>query len=181
MNFLDIVILVFAAIYFFKGWKQGLIASVFKVIAYVLGILISMNFSSFVTQKLFSDNSGLIANAFPLISYLLLFSTVVGVVHLIGRWVSRAFSFSVLGLANKLSGAVLYLLVFVFIASTFIWIFSKMQAFNLETQANSLLFLKIQPIAPWVFENIGAVFPFFKDAFNDLNQFFNTLSTDWNI
>lgn len=177
MNFLDLIILIFAALFFFKGWSQGLIVAAFKVLAYVLGILISMNFASFVSKQLFTESSSILSSFFPLISYAILFLLVVWLVHLLGKWLSKAFSISILGIANKMAGAVLYVLVYLFVASSFVWLIDKMNVLNPETKTASFSFYFLQPIAPFVFEKAGALLPIFKDAFEDLNVFFKSIST----
>lgn len=110
-------------------------------------------------------------------SYALLFLLVVWSVHLLGKWLTKAFSISILGVANKIAGAVLYLLVYLFVASSFVWLIDKMNILNPETKAASFSFYFLEPIAPLVFEKIGVLLPVFKDAFEDLNVFFKSISS----
>lgn len=176
MNVLDIILLIFAGFFFIKGMMQGLIFSFFKFLAYILGIIISMNFASVLSAQLFTDQTGLFAAVFPLISYAVLFMLVVWLVHLLGKWIQKSFSLPIVGTVNRIAGGILYLIIFVFMASTFLWLLDKVQVLQPSTQRESLLFARIYPIAPWIFAHFGVILPFIKDTFTDLNHFFENLS-----
>ena len=177
MGILEIIILVFAGFFFFKGYRQGLIFSFFKVLAYFLGIIIAMNFSSLLSSHLFNEPDSMLARIFPLLSYGILFFAVVMLVNLLGKWIQNTFSIPLIGTANRIAGGLLYTLVFGFIASTFLWIGSKMGMLHQHPNTTSVIIKYTEPIAPFVFENVGVVLPFVKNAFNDLNNFFDQLKT----
>lgn len=174
---LDIIFLIFAALYFYKGYKIGFILAVFKLFAYMLGIIIAMQFSATLSAYLFTDSDSLFGRLFPLLSYIILFSATVYAVNMLGRVVQKAFNLPILGLANRLLGGVVYLLLICLIASTFIWLAEKAQLLNADVATTSLTYGYIQPLAPYAFQYIGVIVPFVKDIFGDLRSFFQTLPT----
>lgn len=176
MGIIDILIVVFAVFFFVKGYRQGLIFSFFKVLAYLLGIIIAMNFSALLSAQLFKEPDGIVARIFPLLSYGILFFAVVMLVNLLGKWIQKTFSIPIVGTINRLAGGILYLGIFAFIASTFVWLGNKMEMLNDDTVNNTSLVTFVAPIAPLVFDNIGVVLPFIKNTYSDMNHFFEQLS-----
>lgn len=176
MTILDILFLIFAVIFFIRGYSKGFILAIVKLLSYVLGIVVALNFSSWLSAKLFQNGDGIIAKVFPMISYAILFIATVILVNFIGRRVQKMFSIPVVGQLNKIMGGVIYALIFTFIASTFIWLSAKVGIINTESQSDSKTYAYIEPVAPVVFENIGVVLPFAKDTFNRLDHFFAGLS-----
>lgn len=178
MNVLDILILVFLVFFFLKGMLQGFLFSLFKFMAYVLGIIIAINFSTLLTKALFSEQAGMLGLFFPILSYGILFCVVVWSVHLFGKFISRRFSVPVLGTINRLAGGILYLFVACFAISAFLWMLGRMEVLSESSRTSSLLFMWIEPIAPWVFDSIGIIFPFLQQTFDQLNGFFRDLAIE---
>lgn len=176
MPIFDIIILLFAVFYFFKGYRTGFILSIVKVIALLLGVLIAIHFSGWLSKQLFQESEGWLARFFPMISYLILFTLVVWGSKLLGSFIQKAISIPIAGTLNRLMGGIIYVLIFAIIASSFIWLGSHMGIWNPATSESTMTFKYIQPIAPKVFENIGVILPFAKDTFQQLNDFFSNLS-----
>lgn len=161
-----------------KGYRTGLILSIVKVLALILGVLIAMHFSSWLSTQLFQAQDGGFARIFPMLSYIILFTIVVWGTKLLGKFVQKAISIPIAGTLNRLSGAVLYTAIFLFIASTFLWLGAHMSFWNPDAIENSIAMTYLQPLAPWVFDHAGVILPFAKDTFQQLNDFFYQLSLD---
>lgn len=177
MNVLDILILVFLAFFFFKGMLQGFLFSFFKFLAYILGIIVAINFSALLSKALFTEQAGMMGLFFPILSYVILFCIVVWAVHLLGKFISKRFSLPVLGTINRIAGGILYLGVACFAISAFLWMLGRMNVLSETSRASSFLFAWIEPVAPLVFDSVGVIFPFLQHTFDQLNGFFKDLAT----
>lgn len=176
MNVLDILILIFVVFFFIKGMLQGLLFSLIKFFAYILGIVVAVNFSAWLSRYLFSDSGGVGAMLFPLLSYVIIFVIVVWAVHLLGKWLGRKISVVGLSGINRLAGGVLYMLIASMAISVVLWMLNRMDVLNPQTKAESLLFYRLEPLVPIVFDAVGALLPFLKNTFDSLNHFFKNLA-----
>lgn len=176
MTILDILFLIFLVIFFIRGYSRGFILAIVKLFSYLLGVVVALNFSTWLSAKLFENGDSMLAKIFPLFSYVILFIATVILVNFIGKKIQKAFSIPVVGTLNKLMGGIVYALIFTFVASTFIYLSAKVGIINEESQTESKTFAYIEPVAPIVFANIGYVLPFSKDTFDKLNGFFANLS-----
>lgn len=173
---LDIIFLIFAVFYCYKGYRIGFILAVCKLLAYMLGIIVAMQFSASLSAYLFTDSSSLFGRLFPLLSYIILFSATVFAVHLLGMAIQKALDLPIIGWANRLLGAAVYLLLISLIASTFIWLGEQAGLLNDDIATTSICYTYIRPLAPYAFQYIGVVVPFVKDIFGNLQTFFHSLS-----
>ena len=80
---------------------------------------------------------------------------------------------AMLGWVNRATGGILYVTVAAIICSSFLWIGDQMHLVGAETKSSSITFPFIEPIAPWVFEKTGALLPFAKNVFAELEVFFD--------
>lgn len=162
-------------LFLFRGYRKGLVIALFSVIAVVVGIAGAIKLSK-VTGELLFSRSPVAAHWAPVITYILVFCILAWLVSMLGRILERSLELAALGWLNRLCGALLsgFLLSFVF--SGFLWIWSRMQLLRPETLAASRLFPVLEPLAPKVFTLAGAILPGIKDAFQELNLFFDQVN-----
>ena len=169
---LDIIgiIILFASA--FRGWRKGIIVALFALVGVVLGMLCALKLSGALGSWMMAH--GWVTNAWAqIISYLILFFGVIWLVRIVARIIEKSVQAVMLGVVNRIAGAVLYAFIGAFIWSAMLWIANRAHFIAPETMFTSKTYDFFAPIAPWVFEHIGAVLPFAKDIFSDLEHFFD--------
>ncbi len=172
---LDIIGISLIIIFFIRGYMKGFIVAVFSVLAIILGIICSLKLSSSLAQFLF--DKGIITSGWgQLASYVFLFVIVVLIVRLIAKAVQTSFEAVMLGWANRGIGGLLYAFMAAVVWSSFLWIGANMHLIEPATIAESKTYTYLSPIAPWMFDKIGAVWPMVKNIFTDLETFFTDVN-----
>ncbi|GLB52718.1 hypothetical protein NBRC110019_17580 [Neptunitalea chrysea] len=105
MNYLDIVLgslLLFGLV---RGFMKGLLLEVATFIAFVLGIYAAIHFSFYVSDYL-ATVVDWEQNTLNLLSFAITFLSVVVIIYLLGRLLTKAADAATLGLTNKFLGAI---------------------------------------------------------------------------
>lgn len=171
---IDILTLLLLAIAAFKGYRRGFIVGIFSFLGVVIGIAAALKFSVFVAGW-FQDNTNIGVQWLPFISFLLV---MIGVIILL-RWMANlleaAIDLVLLGWLNKLGGIVFYVAINMLVYSIILFYATQMGIIKQETIDASKTYALIEPWGPVVINAIGSLFPFFKDMFHQLEEFFGKL------
>jgi len=172
---LDAIFLIFLVLFLIRGYSKGIVVALFSVLAILLGVLGALKLSGTVADSLFEGGSkgGRWA---PLLAYSIVFLLIVFLVRAGARLLQRSFEAVSLGWVNRLSGALLYGFLISFVFSSILWLCNQMGLIKEETQASSLTYAYIEPVAPKVFSLIGTFIPFAKHIFEDLSAFFDRVN-----
>lgn len=167
MTSLDIIFAVVIVIAMIKGYQRGLIVGLFSLLAIILGLALSMKFSSAVAEylKIHFNWQGV---WLPLVSFLLVFIGVVLLVRLGANAIEEAVKAIMLGWLNKLAGIVLYVLMFSIVFSVILYYASEFKIVSESTTNASIVYPYLKPVGPYVIDGLGKLIPFFKDMFNKL-------------
>ena len=172
---IDIVLAVIIIIGAIKGFSKGLILAIFSFIAYFIGLLAAMKFSTVVAEYL-GDNSSLAKSVLPLLSFTIVFLVAVLLVRLSAKFVEKMVNFAMLGWVNKLGGIALYVVWYLIFISVIVFYAKNIGIVKQETLDESTLWPYIQPWGPYVIEHIGSIVPVFKNMFEDLRAFFDNIN-----
>lgn len=167
MTTLDIIFAVAIVIATIKGYQRGLIVGLFSLLAIILGLALSMKFSSVVADylKLHFNWQGV---WLPLVSFLLVFIGVVFLIRLGANAIEEAVKAIMLGWLNKLAGIALYVLMFSIVFSVLLYYAVQFKIVSESTTNTSIVYPYLKPIGPYVIDGLGKLIPFFKDMFNKL-------------
>ncbi|MFT3825918.1 MAG: CvpA family protein [Chitinophagaceae bacterium] len=172
---IDIIFVILMIVAFVKGWRKGLIVALFSVIAFVVGIAAAMKLSVVVADYL-KDSVQVSARWLPFLSFIIVFVAVVLLIRWGASLIEAAVDITLLGWANRLAGAVLYLLLYSIGFSIVLFFVQKVHMVQEETTARSVFFPYIQPLGPLTMEAFGKLVPVFKDMFTSLEGFFDHLA-----
>jgi membrane protein required for colicin V production len=166
------VLIVLAAI---NGYRRGLIVAVFSVVALIIGIAAAMKLSTVVANYI--GHAVKISDKWlPIISFVI----VLLVVILLVRWGANALQKIVesimLGFFNRLGGILLYAAIYVTVYSILLFYAKQMKLINPDIIHASVTYSFIEPWGPKAINAFGAIIPFFKDMFTELEQFFSGVS-----
>lgn len=141
MNMLDLFIGVFFGIGAYYGWRQGLIMSIFQLVAVVLGLYVAFHFSNQIALLFVSSNDGV---AVPLISFVLVLIGVYFLVKMSGRLFERSTKFAWPSMLNNLFGAIVGALKWGFLAGSLFLLIGPLDPSNKlisnETKADSFFY-----------------------------------------
>lgn len=122
---LDLFIAVFLGIGAYYGWKQGLIMSVFQLIAVVLGFYIAFHFSNQIALIFVSSSDGVIV---PLLAFILVLIGVYFLIKISGKVFERSVKFAWPSVLNNLFGALIGALKWGFLAGSLFLIISPLDS-----------------------------------------------------
>lgn len=169
---LDIIGLTLIVVFFIRGYMKGIIVAAFSVLAILLGVICSLKLSHLLSAWLLEKHivtSGWV----QLVSYLILFVAVVLLVRLAAKAIEKSFEAMLLGWVNKSIGGFLYAFLALVVWSSVLWMMNQLHLISPETIAASKTYEYMEPVAPWVFDKVGAVWPMVKDIFTDLHEYFD--------
>lgn len=160
----------------FKGYKRGLIVGVFSFVAVLVGLAAAVKLSV-VASDYMRQYTNLAGGWIPLLSFLVVFLSVVLLIRLGANAIEEAVKVVTLGWANKVGGILLYAALSTLTYSVVLFYLSSMGLFTAKVLEDSKTVSFLLELGPWTIEKIAALFPLFKDMFLALQQFFAELRT----
>ncbi len=158
MNWLDIVILIPALWFGFKGFKNGLVKEIAGLAALFLGLWIAVNFSHYL-EGILNENTKISDDYLPLIAFAVLFILTVILVHLLSKSIDKLLKSVALGWANQLTGLVFGVAKAVLIIGAVIFILDQFVVVELDliprkVTEESLLFQPINDLIEFVYPKL---------------------------
>jgi membrane protein required for colicin V production len=172
---IDIIFAVILIIAVIKGLRKGLVVALFSIVAFIIGLAAAIKLSAVVAVYL-QKNVSVSNHWLPVISFMIVFIVVVVLVNLGGKLVEKTFEMAFFGWANRIGGAVFYVLLYTIIFSVFLFYAEKINFIKQDTVSNSVMYPYIKPWGPAVINTFGNIIPLFKDSFQQLESFFEELS-----
>ena len=172
---IDIIVAMILAYGAIKGFQKGLIVAIFSILAFIIGLAAAIKLSAVVADKL-DAATNISQQWLPVISFAIVFIAVVLLVRLGAAAIQRVISFAFLGLANRIGGMILYMLLYIFIFSVILFYAEQINLIKPATKESSMTWEYVHPLGPKVIDGFGKVIPWFKDMFTDLQEFFGKYS-----
>jgi membrane protein required for colicin V production len=172
---IDVLFAIVLILAIFNGYKRGLIIGIFSFIAIIVGLAAAIKLSVVV--------AGYIGKAvkisdewLPIISFIVVFLGVVLLVRWGANVIHRTAQVAMLGWVNRLGGIILYLALYIAVFSVLLFYAEQIQLIKQETINKSVTYSYIRPVGPKAINAFGAIIPFFKDMFTELENFFEGIS-----
>lgn len=173
MSIIDIIIIVPFAVGAISGFRKGFIVEVATLLALILAVIGGFHFLHWGIALL-QDQFNLSGNFVPLLSFILIFIGIVLIVNLVGKVLKKLVDMVFLGALDKIAGALLGGLKFVFFLSLLIWAFT---VFGIElpepSREESLLYPYIVAIAPSTVEMFGFIIPATSNLLDKISELIN--------
>ena len=173
---IDILFAIILLIAVFKGYTKGFIIAIFSIIAYFIGLAAALKLSATVADYL-KNSMAISGKWLPFISFILVFVLVVFLVTLGGRLIEKTFEMALLGWLNKIGGILLFALLYTVIFSIFLFYAEKIHLFDKDALLTSKVYPYVKSWGPAVMEQFGKILPVCKNMFNQLENYFESLST----
>ena len=173
---IDIIFVILLTIALWKGYSQGFIVAIFSFIAIFIGLAAAVKFSVVVSSLLHS-NTNIGTRWLPFISFLAVIIIVIILVRWIAGLIQAGIEFAMLGWLNRLGGIVLYVALYIMVYSIILFYATQMGIIKKETILTSVVYNIIEPWGPKSIDMLGNLVPVFKNMFQDLKDFFDSLAS----
>jgi len=155
MNGVDILVSLILLYGLINGFIKGFVVEIAGVIALVLGLTGSFMFSSLL-EKFLSDHVNWNPKTIQIISFIILFITIVYSVSLLAKMVTKTLKIIALGWVNKLFGAVFGLLKWCVLLSVLVLFIEKVNEwipfFSKNTYQEGISYSYLKILADFLFE-----------------------------
>lgn len=157
MNYIDIIILLFLLFGAFRGFSKGLVIEVATLTGLILGVYISIRYSSY-TEGILRDFMNITSEYISYIALAVTFIVVVVGVYILGKLLTKLVDIISLGLVNKLLGTLFGIVKYFIIVCVLLMIVDalneKFQFISEETIQKSLLFQPFLNFAEKIYNSI---------------------------
>jgi membrane protein required for colicin V production len=172
---IDVIFAVLMVLATVQGYRRGLIVAIFSFLGVIIGLAAAMKLSAAVAKHL-GDTVKISDKWLPVLSFILVFIVVIILIRLGVKALQRITEAVMLGWINRLAGIVLYAGIYTTVFSILLFYAVQIKLVKPETIQSSVAYSFIQPWGPKAIDSLGAVIPFFKDMFTELERFFSGVS-----
>lgn len=172
---IDILFAIVLLLAVFKGWKKGLVVGIFSLLALIAGAAAALKLSGSFGLYL-KKETGHPSPLWPVVAFILIFIVVAVLVHLIARLLEKSLQLAMLGWVNHLLGILLYGVAYIILFSIGLWFANQLYLLSPTLKEQSHVYPFTSRIAPEVIDHAGKLIPWFKDAFHQLEDFFQSIS-----
>lgn len=157
MNWLDIALLIFLLVGFWRGYLNGFFVELTSLVALVAAIYGSIHFSNYASDWLMIntewDNSTI-----TIVSFVITFIVIILVITYAGKLLTKLVKTVQLSFLNKIAGGAFGLLKLAFIASVILMFVNsaagEVELIDPETEENALVYPYVEPLAPYLLPKI---------------------------
>ena len=155
------------------GFKKGFVLEIITLLALILAVIGGFHFLHWGMSVL-TDNFQLSGRFLPFLAFLLIFVGIIAIVNAIGQALKKIIHMAFLGGIDRIAGAVLGAVKFVFLFSILIWAF---QVFGIELpqhlQEDSFLYTYVVALAPATVDLFGFIIPASADLMDKIADLMN--------
>ena len=173
MSIIDLIILVPVVLGAIGGFKKGFVLEIVSLLALILAVIGGFHFLHWGMSVL-TENFQLSGKFLPFMAFLLIFVGIIAIVNAIGQVLKKVIHMVFLGGVDRIAGAVLGAVKFVFFFSILIWVF---QIFGIELpqhlQEDSLLYAYVISVAPVTVDLFAFIIPASSDLLDKISELLN--------
>lgn len=157
MNTIDIIFGIILILGFIQGLRKGFFVELASLIGLIAGIYGAIHFSYFVGDWLV-EKTAWSEQVIKLTAFAITFIIIVLIVSLAGKLLTKVANFAMLGIVNKLLGAVFAVLKFAFLLSVVLMFIDaadrQLSIIGDDNKEDSVLYSLVQPLAPALLPSI---------------------------
>ncbi|ASV30369.1 CvpA family protein [Maribacter cobaltidurans] len=157
MNFLDIVLGLLLLWGLWKGLTNGLLIEIASIIALIAGIYGAIHFS-YIAGDYLSERMDWDEKIINIAALTITFILIVLAVHILGKILTKIIDFAMLGILNKLAGAIFGILKVAVILGALLVFLDRLNTNfvfpSQEMKANSVLYAPLIDIGAFIFNNV---------------------------
>jgi len=157
MSFIDIILGLLLLYGLYKGLKNGLFVEIASIVALIAGIFGAIHFS-YIAGDYLVENMQWDERFIKITSFIVTFIVIVIAVHFAGKLLTKIADFAMLGLVNKIAGALFGALKVAIILGAFLIFIERVNKsvglYKNDTMANSVLYEPVKEIGAFVFSAV---------------------------
>jgi len=157
MAIVDIILGILLFWGLWKGLKNGLFIEIASIIALIAGIYGAIHFS-YIAGDYLSKNMQWDENTMKIASFIITFIAIVILVHIAGKLLTKIADFALLGLLNKIAGALFGALkVAVILGALLVFVERMNNTLNFiseDAKEESILYEPVKEIGAFVFDTV---------------------------
>ena len=157
MSFLDIILGLLLLWGLVKGFKNGLLVEIASIIAIIAGIFGAIRFSYYAGDYL-SQHMEWEERYINIAAFVITFLAIVFIVHIAARFLTKIANFAMLGLLNKIAGAIFGVVKVAIILGALLIFFERVNeaadVVEKETMKQSVLYQPLKEIGDFVFQKV---------------------------
>lgn len=156
---LDWIVLVLTGLAAWKGFKKGLIRELAGLLGLLVAAWLAWKFMGNLGTTLQRWMEGSLP-AIPLISFLILFTSLIAAFGLLARFATRLLDMTiVLGLMNRIGGSCVAVIQVLLVMMVLIWLADRTQLISPETRQQSIVYPVLSKAGPVLVEISATFFP----------------------
>lgn len=167
---IDIIAAIILVLAIFKGYKQGFIMAIFSFLALIIGVAAAMKLSVVVANYMY--HHGMHGKWLSFLAFIIVLLVVVLLVKISARVIQKVAEVAFMGWLNRFLGILLYAFIYFTILSILLFYADKIGLIKSTSMQQATTYKYIQPLGPFVMNNIGKIIPWFKNMFSDLSSLF---------
>jgi len=168
---IDVAFLVFLVIGLIKGYRQGILKSIFSVASLVIGVLLALKFS-YLASEYIAQHIDVPPKWLPAISFAVVMIGALFLVQLIGKAIESLLKAIQLNFINRFGGMILWGAIKILTLSIMIWLVNQVGVIKPEWKAASITYPFLETFGPSVVNALGEVFPPIKGILPSLERLF---------
>ncbi|SKB32805.1 CvpA family protein [Maribacter arcticus] len=157
MGLLDILLGIPLVWGLWKGLKNGLFMEIASIVALIAGIYGAIHFS-YITGDYLSEHLEWDEHNMSIIAFVVTFVLIIIIVHLAGKILTKVANFAMLGLLNKIAGAIFGTLKIAILLGAALIFFDRMDStlniMDENTKKESMLYQPIKDIGALIFDKV---------------------------
>ncbi len=158
----------------YQGYKRGLLIEVTGLLALILGVIAGIIFieegKMFISQ-FFNTYSPVLS----FFSFIAIFVCVIILANLLGRTLKATIYLTPMGHLDRLAGAVLGVLKWIFYISAALWILDVLEI-EINAVSESQWYTGVHSFAPFVVQKVEIWFPSVKSFYSEIRVFLESLN-----
>ncbi len=167
--YIDILFFATVGYGFLKGFKQGIINSVFSVVSIVIALMSAFKLSPIMTEML--EKGFNIYNPFMfIVGFIVTFFLTKWILHFASEAVTGVLEVAHVNLLNQVAGAAVLTLLFSFLFSILVWFADGTHIIEPETKATSVTYRLLEPLREAGFKLIGDAKPIFQNFLHQTDK-----------
>lgn len=165
MNYVDIFLVLIAALAAIQGYYKGFITELFALLAFFIGLLAGFALSKPLALWIVGESEWL--GLARIVVFMIIFLLIGFIINLIARIIKNIFQMAFLGGFDNILGSILGVIKWSLLISLVVWALDY-GGFNLPYSSlnSSLIFPHIAELGPTVFYTLEGIFPFVEDFFD---------------
>ena len=171
---IDVVAFILLIVAIFKGLRKGIIVAVFSFLAFIVGLAAAVKLSTAMAAYI-GNNVSISQRWLPFIAFIIVFIVVALLIRLGAKLLQGGVQMVMLGWVNRIGGVVFYILIYFFILSILLFYARQLGTIKPAMMQSSVTYSFIEPFGPKMIDILGSVVPFFRDMFEELLEFFETV------